>query len=142
MKRTILTLLLFSLLLTGCSPLDDRMSKEDIFSYVSGNQEMILSCITAKDFSPLSATFPEDRIMVKDDHVDFDCGGKGFGSATAYCGFFWSKEENLRAVWCAPPESEVLSPQGNGYFWKETQGENTYYVEKICDGFFYYESSF
>lgn len=142
MKNAIILLCLVCLLLTGCNPLDTRMDKETIFSRVQENQELILFCIENKDFSLLSGKFAVSDISLKDDHVDFDCGGAGFGSQTAYRGFFYSEDEDLYAVWCAPPSGSALTSQNAGFFWKEAVGDNTYYVEKICDGFFYYEGTF
>ena len=74
--------------------------------------------------------------------MDFDCGAGGFGSETAYRGFYYSEEEDLYAPWCAPPPEELLISRDGGFFWEEAQGDNTYYVEKICEGFFYYEGTF
>lgn len=144
MKRMIAALCLIFMLLTaaGCSPLDDRMDKDAIFSYVEENRELLLTCVEANDFSALKGKFSDQGITVKEDHVEFDCGGAGFGSQTAYCGFFYTKENDIYAIWCAPPDGETFTQEGSGYVWKEENGDNRVYVEKICDGFYYWEASF
>ena len=142
LKKTILLLCIVCLLLAGCSPFDQQMDKDTIFTRVEENRELILFCIEKNDFSLLSGKFPAAGISVEEHHVDFDCGAAGFGSETAYRGFYYSEEEDPYAPWCAPPPEQPLTTRGGGFFWEETQGDNTYYVEKICEGFFYYEGTF
>lgn len=142
MKKNILFLCLLCLLLSGCSRFDGQRNKESIFSYVETNQELLLSCICEEDYTPLRGRFSPEEINVEENHVDFDWRATGFGSETAYCGFFWSESGDLYAAWCAPPAEEPLTPRDDGFFWQEAEGDNTYYVEKICDNFFYYEGTF
>ena len=74
--------------------------------------------------------------------VDFYCGGAGFGSSTSYVGFYYTAENDMTALWCAPSSADSLTPSGNGFEWKEPNGDNRYYTEHICGGFYYYEASF
>ena len=120
---------------------DDRAEKETIIAYVQEHEEELLSCIEENDYSAL-----QDHSIIKDVDadetvVDFSCGGAGVGSGTSYCGFYYSANNNMDAIWCAPPATE-LTPAGDGFAWQEEGGDNRYYTEKICEYFYYYEASF
>ena len=120
---------------------DDSESKEDIITFVEQHQEELLLCIEQNDFTSLDQYSIIKEIDVNEDHIEFYCGGRGFGSETFYCGFYYSTfYDDWCAVWCAP--SGRLVPEGSGYSWQEEQGDNRYYVEKIFDHFFYYEADF
>lgn len=144
MKKTgmILCTVFLLLGLAACNPLDGRADKDTIFQLVTDKRQLLLSCIEKNDFEELDWNLSIQEIDVNDDHVDFSCGGAGFGSQTAYRGFFYTENEDMYAVWCAPPNDQRLSAEGDGYKWTEENGDNTYYVEKICDNFYYYEATF
>lgn len=80
-----------------------------------------------------------NEITVEGDIVNFSCGGAGLGSSTSYYGFYYTKNENLTAIWCC---GGAVVPDGKGWSWKESDGDNSYYTEKICDNFYYYEAHF
>lgn len=121
---------------------DDRADKDEIFDFVSENEKELLKAIEAGDYSAF-----ENRGFIKDIDpdetvVDFSCGGAGVGSGTSYVGFYYTLENDMAAVWCAPSSASALKPSGNGYEWKESNGDNRYYTEHICGNFYYYEVSF
>lgn len=148
--------LLLALFLTGCGDLwgilvfrwmathdDDRADKNEIFAYVQENEARLLVCIEQNDFSSLSGSSVIRSVDTRSGYLDFFCGGAGMGPDTAYRGFFYSEEDDLRAVWCAPHlEEKDLTPRGEGFYWKESGGDNTYYVEHICGHFYYYDAEF
>ncbi len=146
--------LLLALCLSGCGDLwrkivfawmatdDDRVEKSEIFAYVQENEDSLLDCIGRNDYSAVLGSPVIRRIDTHNGYIDFDCGGAGMGPETSYRGFFYSEQDNLRAIWCAPREEESLSAKGKGYFWKESGGDNTYYVEHICGHFYYYDAEF
>jgi len=119
---------------------DDTESKADIVSYVEQHREDIVLCIEQNDFTGLDQCGIIKEINVEEDHIDFFCGGRGFGAETFYCGFYYSPDNDCNAIWCAP--NGLLVQDGAGYSWQEGQGDNRYYVEEICDNFFYYEADF
>ncbi len=153
----------FSLLLTvvmmfslsGCSDIlgsaiflflvatgDDSADKDDVFEFVCVNEEELLKAIKDCDFSAF-----EDQGFIKDIDadekvVDFSCGGAGVGSGTFYVGFYYTVENDMAAIWCAPSSASLLTPSGNGFEWQEPNGDNRYYTEHICGNFYYYEASF
>lgn len=144
----LLLCLLIAVSLASCgfpNPFDDRAKKEDIFAYVKENKDALLDCIDKNEY--LSIRLSTNIIRDIDDDgigngfVDFDCGGVGFGSETAYCGFYYSADDDMTKVWCAPTNTP-LSKSGSGFEWHEENGDNTFYTENICDHFYYYEASF
>ena len=146
MKRIFLLLLLCIVMITtsSCGLLDDRESKSDILSFVTNHQEELTECINNGDFSSLDSYRIIHSVSVDENdplrNVEFSCGGAGMGSETAYRGFFWSEENDMTAIWCAP--TGKLHSSGDGYAWMEASGDNTFYVEQICENFFYYEAEF
>ncbi len=147
-------LMLFSL--TGCDEIlgsaaflvcvitneDDRADKAVVFEFVRENEEELLAAIESGDFSLYENQGFIKNIDADETIVDFSCGGAGVGSETFYTGFYYNSENDLAAAWCAPPSADALTPSGNGYIWYEDPGDNEYYVEKICEYFYYYEAAF
>lgn len=144
MKKMVILLFVGCLLagLTACDPLDGRTDKDTIFRLVQDNQELLAVCIENNNFDKLKQYHGIQEIHVYEDHIEFDCGGAGFGSETAYRGFFYTESNDMYAIWCAPSEDQALTAEGNGYVWNEPEGDNQYYVEKICDKFYYYDAFF
>ena len=121
---------------------DDGADKDEVFDFVSENEEELLKAIEAGDYSAF-----ENQGFIKDvdadeSIVDFSCGGAGVGSGTSYVGFYYTSENDVTAVWCAPSSASALTPSGNGFEWQEPNGDNRYYTEHICGNFYYYEASF
>lgn len=148
MKRIIGFLLILSIIvsLAACN-LEDRATKETIISFVLEKEERIRNCIETGDYTSIENNKPIKEINFENNCVDFYCGGMGVASGSMYVGFFYSKEDDIKAVWCAPSLPEhTLIPCDDGYIWKEVWtdegGDNTYYAEKICENIYYYEAHF
>lgn len=121
---------------------DDRADKDEVFEFVCENEQELLEAIENRNFSAY-----ENKGFIKDIDADetvtdFSCGGAGVGSGTSYVGFYYTPENDMAAVWCAPSSASALTPSGNGFEWKESNGDNRYYTEHICGKFYYYEASF
>lgn len=121
---------------------DDRASKEEIFEFVQTHESELLCAIESENLSSFEGQSIVQEINVEKELIDFYCGGAGFGSATSYVGFYYSPEDNMTAIWCAPESSAPLLPCGNGFEWLQTDGDNRYYTENIRGHFYYYEASF
>ncbi len=122
---------------------DDRADKDEVFAFVDENEEELLRAIEDRDFSAFENQGFIKEISADDAVVDFSCGGAGVGSGTIYVGFYYTPDDDMTAVWCAPPSSaSALIPCGNGFEWWEENGDNHYYTEHICGNFYYYEASF
>ena len=146
-------IMLFSL--SGCSDIlgevfflflvatgDDRADKDEVFDFVSENEEELLKAIEAGDYSAFENQGFIKDIDADETVVDFSCGGAGVGSGTSYVGFYYTSENDMAAVWCAPTFAGSLIPCGNGFEWQEPNGDDRYYTEHICGNFYYYEASF
>jgi len=121
---------------------DDRADKDTIFAFVCENEEKLLEAIEAGELSAYENKGFIKEINADERDVDFACGGAGVGGGTAYVGFFYTPENDMAAVWCAPSSASALTPSGDGFAWQERNGDNQYYTEHICGNFYYYEASF
>lgn len=157
MKKLICVLLVLCMLfsLTGCSDIlggvfflflvitgDDSADKDDVFEFVCEKEEELLKSIEDGDFSAFENSGFVKDVDVNEKVVDFSCGGTGVGSGTSYVGFYYTPDNDMTAIWCAPSSSDMLTPCENGFEWQEQDGDNRYYVEHICGHFYYYEASF
>ena len=121
---------------------DDSADKDEVFDFVSENEEELLKAIEAGDYSAFENQGFIKDIDADETVVDFSCGGAGVGSGTSYVGFYYSPNDDMTAVWCAPSSVNSLTASGNGFEWQEQNGDNRYYTEHICGHFYYYEASF
>ena len=138
MKKIICTLLIICSLfsLVGCS------TQKAITKFVQEKEAELLEAVETKDFSALEYNGFIKDVKVTASVVEFSCGGSGIGSATSYVGFYYTPDNDMTALWCAPSSADSLTPSGNGFAWKEPHGDNRYYTEHICGNFYYYKASF
>jgi hypothetical protein len=127
-------------------PWGDHADRDMIFTYVRAHEGLLLESIEKGDFSSVEKDSPIRKIRVRNDCVEFACGGDGFGPETSYWGFYYSEKDDMTVLWCAHPADQRLERSGDGYLWKEVwydpKGDDTYYTEWICGHFFYYEMTF
>lgn len=121
---------------------DDRADKDELFAFVRENEEELRQAIETNDFSEFENQGFIREVDACETVVDFSCGGAGFGSETSYVGFYYTPDNDMTAVWCAPPAGDSLTPSGDGCEWRESDGDDRYYTEHICGNFYYYEASF
>ena len=153
MPKALCILLILAMLvsLTGCGALylsalvimgDDRADKSEIFAFVRENEAELLQAIQTRDFSAFENQGFIGTIRANDESIEFSCGGVGMGSSTSYVGFYYTSTDDMTAVWCAPKSADDLVVCGDGYEWKQPDGDNRYYTEHISGNFYYYEASF
>ena len=141
--------------LTGCSDIlggafflflvatgDDSADKDEVFEFVCEKEEELLQAIEGGDFSAFENQGFIKSISARENYVEFSCGGAGIGSGTSYVGFYYTPDHNMTAVDDLVPAYAALKASGNGFEWKEPNGDNRYYTEHICGHFYYYEASF
>ena len=122
---------------------DDSLSKKQIFSLVNKNYELLNECIDSGDFSDVQKLRGVKEVTGGNDVLDVYCGGSGFGSATSYCGFYYSPSDKPLVVWCGRvSDDNGFSTKGKGYSIEYPNDDNWYYTERIRENFFYYESHF
>lgn len=115
-------------------------SRDAVVRMYVKNEEAFLNAAATGDFSALGEIRGVEKVHVDKECVDFQCGGSGFGSNTQYYGIFYSKADNKCAV--VGGSFLKLEPENNGYRWKESDGDNEYYVEPLGNHFFYYEEKY
>ena len=130
------------LLLFLSTAIGDGATKDKIFEFVRAEETALLTVIEQEEFSAFENKGFIKEIDADKTVVDFSCGGAGVGSGTSYVGFYYTSENDMAAVWCAPSSASALTPSGNGFEWQEPNGDNRYYTEHICGNFYYYEASF
>ena len=140
---------------------DDRMSKKEITEYVAKNHEIIERAVSdlinrdpaEGDIAEL-IKIPECNgiksiyFYGKDERIQFYCGGYGLGSATGYEGFYYSlsgtgiKEDNAAIKadmsFLGYDAKYKFMQDGDGWRWKEADGDNAVYIEHIVGDFYYY----
>lgn len=119
------------------------LSKKEIFEIVNENHFEITQAIETDDFENVEKIKGIEEILPEENYIDFYCGGKGIGSETSYYGFYYSKNnaiDDTKGI--NYPKDAELIPVGKGFSWNETGGDNRFYVEKIIDNYFYYESHY
>ena len=141
MKKAILwffPVLLF--LFCSCGPQNDHLDKAEIFTLVQENETMLLDCAATENYDRAAALAGIDAIDPHPEYVDFRCGGKGISVSATYYGFYYSPN-NQPLDYMSFANGADLVPDGNGWSCTEPDGADRYYTEKICDYFYYYESS-
>ena len=126
-------------LLSACS--SNLTSKESVVNLYTKNEALFIDAASKKSFSDLEKINGVQEVLVRDNYVDIECGGSGFGSSTHYYGIFFSEDDDLCAVNVAGPLNELVK-DGNGYRYEQSDGDNEYYVEPLGNHYYYYEAHF
>ena len=130
------------LLISGCDSKKENRPQDEVAKLVNRNYTVILEDIKENDFSDTKALEGVEEVYSDGDALQVDCGGSGFGSETNYWGFYYSPEDRPLFVWCGDEWLDPLQEDGNGFSYHESNGDNSYYTEKIRDNFYYYEAHF
>ena len=125
--------------LSACS--GNLTSKESIKDLYTQNETLFASAASSGSFSDLEKLRGVQNVFVGDEYVNIECGGSGFGSSTHYYGIFFSETDDLCAVDVAGPIDELVA-DGDGYRYKQSDGDNEYYVEPLGNHYFYYEAHY
>lgn len=141
MKKVILCLfILFTIIvLPSCSA--NLTKRSDIISLFQNYEDLFIEASTSGEFSKLEKIKGVQKVLTWNKCTDIQCGGAGFGSSTHYYGIFYSETDNLCAIDVAGPRDELVVDK-DGYRYKQSDGDNEYYVEPLGNHFFYYEAHF
>lgn len=142
MKKTaaFLCLILVIGVLTGCAK--NLNYKEETIQTFNKNKTALTEAVQSNDFEQAKKIPGIEDIDIFPGYVDFRCGGWGLAPSSTYYGFFYSAEDDLTAWSGGVCPQEELVESGDGFLWEEKDGDNSYYVEKIGERFFYYEAHF
>lgn len=118
--------------------------KDKILRLVNNNLNFLNQCVENKDYDKIYKIKEVKRIRryyVSDDeiYIDFYCYGFGIVPSSVYYGFYYVSDDEPMGF---QGVSVKLEPYGDGWKWKEVNGDNAYYTEKIKDHWYYYEASF
>ena len=142
-KRTLLLLgAILVLLLAACSR--ELTDKSRIIAQFRKNESTFLSAAETGDFSAVSRLRGIREITPRGDEgeIEFYCGGRGLVPASSYYGILFipgAQDAELSQVFGASTE---WSAEGEGYRYRQTDGDNDFYYEPLGHGFFYYEEHF
>ena len=119
---------------------DTRAEKGDIFTFVLENEDALRIAIADGNFSAYEDNGIVIKVYAHSRYVEFNCGGYGMGSATAYVGFCYISDNDISAVPHMPDDGNLINPSGAGFVYQ--QGDDRCYAERICENFYYYEASY
>ena len=121
-----------------------RKGRDDIFTYVKDNRQSLLeniqqSGMKKKNLKEIGRIEKSNIQEINQNTLSFRWESSGIAPAGFERGFYYTADNTpaCGVIWI----DEELSQDGQGYSWKESDGDNSYYTEKICDNFFYYEAS-
>ena len=145
MKRKRVWFLLCGVAITGilCVVILQKGStKSEIFDYVQGNQADLerfaveLIRVNGKDakYRNWPVAYYEDVRT-----VEFLTKGSGLGPVTTYEGFYYS--ENDVPIGFQGVELDFIQ-DGDGWIWRESNGDNCNQTERITEHWFWFKMSF
>lgn len=144
---------------------NDRVGTTEISEYVIQNQNDIVDSVSriindqpntdgnitdiidlpyGINIKDISLYRKNEYSPVNNERVNFYCGGYGFGSATGYEGFYYSLSDTIPLNDSDTMNMAflgydfVFTKEGNGWRWKQPDGDNTIYIEHIVGNFYYY----
>ena len=141
MKKVIACLLSVFILIVLVSCSKNLTDKNDIISVFRKNEGRFVEASESGEYKNLETIKGIQKVIVWEDYVDIECGGSGLGSSTHYYGIFFSLTDDLCAIDVAGPADELVE-DGNGYRYRQQNGDNEYYVEPLGNHYFYYEAHF
>ena len=117
-------------------------TKSEIFDYVQGNQADLerfaveLMRVNGKD-----AKYKDWPVACYEDvrTVEFLTKGSGLGPVTSYEGFYYS--ENDVPIGFQGVELDFIQ-DGDGWIWRESNGDNCNQTERITEHWFWFKMSF
>lgn len=156
----IITVITIGFIINIFLPNNTCMPKNDIFDYVIQNQAALEAGIA--DFMQRYPTGCDGELknglqvppsnVVKEitfsgNKIHFDCGGYGMGSETGYTGFYYLLPDKGDSIPISQGVANMsalgygnirFTSEGNGWRYRETNGDNTVYIENIVGNFYYY----
>ena len=121
----------------------DNLSKKQIISLVVENEAFLTECVNNGGADQALELYGVQSVDTARDgaYIVFDCGGSGFGSSTNYCGFYYSPDDIPQLAGHMTSE-DSLTTDGSGYGYRQPDGDNRYYTERIVNNWFYFEAHY
>ena len=121
---------------------NDRAPKDEIFEFVRENEKELLAAIEKGEAESFENRDVVKSVYESERYIEFSCGGSGIAPSGTYVGFCYTPDGKMAVIGESPSFAEKLLPCGDGFEWREANGDNRYYTEQICGHFWYYEQSF
>ena len=141
MKKFMSFLILGAVLVTLVACSGKEADSGDMVSVFWENEQLFLQAADSGDYSAIERLRGVQDVYVNEKYIDVQGGGSGFGANTYYYGIFYSEDDNLCAIGLAGPREELVE-KGDGYLYKEEDGDNRYYVEPLGHHYYFYEAYF
>lgn len=114
----------------------------EIVSFVEENIEDLKKISTNKNLTNYEKEYKLDKFeIIKDknfnDILNFNYSSKGFSFSSSYYGFFYIPNNNINLYF----DKEFIQ-KDNKFNYKEEESDNTIYLEKIKDEFYYYKINY
>ncbi|MCB2291352.1 hypothetical protein LGK97_16620 [Clostridium sp. CS001] len=118
--------------------------KENIKNLVINNIEFLNECIENENYDKILelAEVKENHFWKNDSDgiiVEYFCKGYGIVPAGLYTGFYYTSVDEPTGF---QGVTHNLTKTKNGWEWKELNGDNFDYTEKITDYWYYYKAGF
>jgi hypothetical protein len=122
----------------------NNSSKNKIVRLVNNNRDFLNECIENKDYDKIYKIKGIKNIQTYSLsnnalYIDFYCFGVGLVPSSTYYGFYYVSDDKPLGFQAS---SVKLEPGGDGWKWREANGDNCYYTEKILDHWYYYKAGF
>ena len=116
--------------------------RNEIIAVFRENEEAFLHAAETNSFEDLNSISGVSSVTIKENYVDIEFGGAGFGSSTSYFGISYSETDDICSFQLAPNEPVNLTPEGDGFKFQDQFGGNVFYSEPLGNHYFYYEAHF
>ncbi len=141
MKKITLFILVFSttaaLAFLSCAR--ELTGKEDIIALYRDNIDVFADASSGGNFSAVERLRGVESVYISDDGaVEIMCGGNKIGPGTHYYGIFYDADLDAADL----TDADAYEESGDGYVFRERDGDNVRYIEPLGDGYFYFEEHY
>lgn len=126
------------ILLSSC---DKKLSKDEIIKQFKENEDIYNIAARTNNYTKIKKLKGVKDIYKSNDYIRIIYETKGLVSGGSTYGIYYSNDDSLCAIDLSP-SCEELKQEGNGYRYKQKNGDNEYYVEKIGNHYYYFEAHF
>lgn len=130
------------LLLTACS--GELTDRNRIIRVYRKNEAAFIKAASEGKFKDLEQIDGVQEVSVRRSgdyyEVDIYCGGSGFGSSTSYYGILYSEDFYPESNFIEYPNEWFI--EGNGFRYKQADGDNSKYYESLGNNYYYYEEHY
>ena len=122
---------------------DNLTDRDEIVAMYHDNETAFLKAAETNSFDDLLSIYGVSHVYVHDNGiVEISCGGKGMGSNTHYYGIYYSETDAMHAPNWGDLDPATLTPQGEGFFFKDSYGDDTFFIEPLGNHYYYYEEHY